>query len=323
MIFQNVIYRRIYASLLVVTLMFAACSPSIDSVGEYVEVDGKKIPLLNIGLIEEDPTIIGLSSIFEDVEIIPLETDKKCMIQNWMTGLSPNSLYLATQTGGIGPVRLMEFDFEGKYLRDFGGGGKGPGEHTGYYLNDIKYYEEPNVVLADFNGYPMENQLFTPEAEFLGEIKNSFDLGSGMGMINENLFFTLGVIYGKPNYRRDSVLLEWHDKNGKPIKSIERTTYPAPNNTGFSPFGWGKSLYRYDDGWRMYSPGNDTIYQIAGLEIDPIGIIKLGEQGVQLNETIDPKQVIGRYSVQVFAENDENSNPVLFMFKERKKYKLD
>jgi len=285
-------------------IILSACSNPSDIPGEFAEVNGKKIPIINIGLVADEPTTIGWSAIFEDVEIIPLETDEKCMIMNWMTGLSPNSLYLATQTGGVGPVRLMEFDFEGKYLRDFGGGGKGPGEHTGYFLDDIRYYKDHNVVFANFNGYPMENQLFTPEAEFLGEVNNSFKLGTGIGMLEENLFFTLGTSCGKPNYHRDSVLIEWHDKSGKPIKSIKRTKYPSPDNTGFSPFGSRESMYRYGDEWHLYSPGNDTIYRISGLEIDPIGIFELGAKGVQLNEIIDPGEVIGRFNIQIFAEND-------------------
>ena len=285
-------------------IILSACSNPSDIPGEFAEVNGKKIPIINIGLVDDEPTTIGWSAIFEDVEIISLETDEKCMIMNWMTGLSPNSLYLATQTGGVGPVRLMEFDFKGNYIRDFGAGGKGPGEHTGYFLDDIHYYKEFNIVLANFNGYPMENQLFTPDAKFLGEVKNSFELGTGIGMIEDNLFFTLGTSYGKPNYHRDSVLIEWHDKNGNPIKSIKRTEYPSKNNTGFSPFGSGKSIYRYGKDWHLYSPGNDTIYKISKMEINPIGIFELGEKGVQLNETIDPREVIGRFNVGIFAENE-------------------
>ena len=117
-----------------IAVLMSACSQPADEVGEFAEVNGKKIPIINVGLVEEEATTIGWSAIFEDVEIIPLETNEKCMIMNWMTGLSPNSLYMATQTGGLGPVRLMEFDFNGNYLRDFGGGGKGPGEHGGYSL---------------------------------------------------------------------------------------------------------------------------------------------------------------------------------------------
>lgn len=290
--------------LLLLILILASCASPQDENKNFVEIDGNKIPILNLGIVEEEPVTIGWSAIFEDVEIIPLETDKKCMIRNWRTGLSPNSLYLATQTGSMGPARLMEFDYNGKYLRDIGGGGNGPGEHTGHSLDDIKYYSEFDVIYAEFNGYPMENQLFTLEAEFIGEVNNSFVLGGGMGMIDENLFFTLGFSYGKPNYRRDSVLLEWHDKNGKPIKAINRTIYPAQNNMGFSPYGSDISKYRYENGWHIYSPGNDTIYKISGQEISPIAIVELGEMGVQLNETMDPKEVIGHFNIGVLAENE-------------------
>ncbi len=285
-------------------LILASCSGPRDEATEYVEINGKKIPLINLGIVEESPATIGWSSIFEDVEIIPLETDKKCMIKNWMTGLSPNSLYLATQTGGVGPVRLMEFDFLGNYIRDFGGGGKGPGEHTGYFLEGIRHYPEFDMVLAEFNGYPMENQLFKPDGKFIGEVKNSFELGTGMGMLEEDLFFTLGTSYGKPNYHRDSVLIEWHNTHGKPIKSIKREKYPPENNLGFSPYGSGKSIYKYGEEWHLHSPGNDTIYKIIGQEITPIGIFDFGEKAVQLNDLVDPKAVIGHFNIEILSENE-------------------
>jgi hypothetical protein len=103
----------------ILIVILSSCSNLPADNVNYAVVKGKKIPIINLGLVDQNPSMIGWSSIFEDVDIIPLETDAKCMIMNWMTGLSPNSLYLATQTCGIGPVRLMEFDFKKTATRFF------------------------------------------------------------------------------------------------------------------------------------------------------------------------------------------------------------
>ncbi len=126
----------------------------------------------------------------------------------------------------------------------------------------------------------------------------------GIVMLEENLFFKLGTLFLKPNYRRDSVLIEWHDRNGVPLKTIERTIYPEENNNGFLPFGGARSLYRFEDAWRLQSPGNDTIYDVRGKDLQPIALLSMGQKAAKLNEFIDPQGVIGSYVVSIFAEND-------------------
>jgi hypothetical protein len=62
-------------------------------------------------------------------------------------------------------------------------------------------------------------------------------------------------------------------------------------------------LYRYGDEWHFHNPGNDTIYAISGLNYETIAVVKMGEGGVQLNEVIDPSEVIGQYNIEILAEN--------------------
>ncbi|MBT3748876.1 MAG: 6-bladed beta-propeller [Bacteroidetes bacterium] len=296
--------RKIVLYFVLITALFA-CQPNTSSdEQDFALVNGEKIPIIRVDLVADSTTTIGWSALFDEVNIIPLETSERCLIRNWRTGLSPNSLFLATQTGRLGPTRLMEFDFEGKYLRDFGAGGKGPGEHTGYLLGDVRYYLETEQVLADFNGYPEEKHLFTRTGEFIANIKSPFELAGKTIMINPELYLTLGSIYGKPTYYRDSVLLEWHTQEGEVVKSIGRTIYPPENNNGFTPISGGRSLYRSGTIWRLFSPGNDTIYTIKGQEISQYAIFEFGNQYVQLNKIIDPSEVIGRFMIQILSEDD-------------------
>jgi len=114
----------------------------------------------------------------------------------------------------------------------------------------------------------------------------------------------MGASYGRPTYYRDSVLLEWHNSEGETVKSISRVKYPPENSHGYTPFGASTSLYKYDDGWHLFSPGNDTVYKLIGQGINPISVFKMGEQYVQLNEIIDPKQVLGHFNIEIIAENE-------------------
>lgn len=271
----------------------------------FVELNGKKIPLIRMDMVEDSATTIGLSALFEDIEIIPLETSEDCMIMNWSTILKDNSLLLATQSGGLGPVRLLEFELSGRYIHEIGGGGKGPGEHAGYMMQSASYYPLEELLLCEFFGYGPETQLFNKQGKFVRSVKVPLKLSTGIARVGEDLYITPGTIDGRPMWNRDSVLLVWHSSAGDLIKSIPRAQYPPHNTSGYSPGAWSSSLYQYGNDWHYYSPGNDTIYAINGLNIWPIAIVINGESHVQVNEVIDPKEVIGTYFVNIVGENDK------------------
>lgn len=285
--------------------IMASCQPKTQNDPDhFVEVNGKKIPLIRMDLVKDSATTIGLSALFEDVEIIPLETSEDCMIMNWSTVLKDNSLLLATQSGGLGPVRLLEFELNGRYIQEIGGGGKGPGEHAGYMMQSASYYPLEELLLCEFMGYGPETQLFNKQGMFIKSIKVPLELSSGIARVGDDLFVTPGTIDGRPMFNRDSVQLIWYSSAGDLIKSIPREQYPPDNTSGYSPGAWGSSLYQYGNDWHYYCPGNDTIYAINNLDIWPIAIVVNGENHVQMNEVIDPKEVIGTYFVKIVSEND-------------------
>ncbi len=111
---------RTILSILLLGLFFACTNQSPENPDDFTLINGEKIPVLHLDQIPDSATTVGLSALFEDVLIIPLETSEKCLIRNWDTYLTDESLFLATQTGRLGPVHLMEFDLKGNYLRDFG-----------------------------------------------------------------------------------------------------------------------------------------------------------------------------------------------------------
>jgi len=292
--------------LIIISAITSSCQTKTnDNQDHFVDVNGKKIPLIRMDLVEDSATTIGLSAIFEDVKLIPLETSEDCLIMNWSTILKDNSLLLATQSGGIGPVRLLEFELSGRYIQEIGGGGKGPGEHSGYLMQKASYYPLEELILCEFAGEGDEKQLFTKQGKFIKSIDVPLELASGLAMLGEDLFLLPGSISGRPMWNRDSVQLVWHSSAGEVIKSIPREQYPPESVSGYSPIAWGTSLYQYGNDWHYYCSGNDTIYAINTLDIWPIAIVLNGDNHIQVNKIIDPKEVIGTYFVKIVGENDD------------------
>jgi hypothetical protein len=107
---------------------------------EIVTIGGKEIPKIHLELTDDSATTVKLSEMFGDFRIIPLETRKESMISYPGKICITNHSILTWTQVGIGPCRVLEFDLNGKFIREFGGGGKGPGEHIGYFVDELTWF---------------------------------------------------------------------------------------------------------------------------------------------------------------------------------------
>jgi hypothetical protein len=269
-------------------------------------VNGKEIPKLHLDQAEDSATPVKLTDFFEDFRIIPLETRKECLIMNTALGFTGNSILVCTQQGGLGPCRVLEFNFNGKYIKEFGRGGKGPGEHVGYMAEELSWYPGPKEVLISFSGMGDENQIFSLQGEFMKSVKIPIELTQGIKKFNDTLFMTTGAIAGRPMYRRDSLRLIFYTAEGTEIKSFPRPEYPPAGNKGYTAFGWRESLYPYANEWRLYSPGDDTLYRVSPDRLTPMAIFSLGPKGTVHNKVIDVSAMTGSYSVAIKRETEKS-----------------
>ncbi len=66
--------------LLILLLFSCKSTPTRTGIIEMVKVNGKEIPKINLGEVDDSATTIKLSDLFEDFRIIPLETKKEGLI---------------------------------------------------------------------------------------------------------------------------------------------------------------------------------------------------------------------------------------------------
>lgn len=310
---RNRIAIRYYLSIItiLVFLLFNSCASNQQNDPEYfTNVKGEKIPLIRMDLVEDSATTVGLSSLFDDITIVPLETREECMIMNWTTGFTDNTFILSTQVGIGSPCRILEFDLDGNFIKQYGKGGQGPGEHTGYGVEPITYYPDDQVLLIEFVGNGDENQLFTMDGKFLKEIKKPKGVFRSLTRLRSGINMSWGSIAGRPTYLRDSVQLILYNDKQEILKSYPRTLYPPENVSGFTPYGRAY-LYPFKDSYRLFSQGSDTLFEVHESELKPVAVFNFSDKQSQYNSIVSLQSEEGRYGIKIVRETDQ------FLFMEK------
>jgi len=292
----------------ILAIAFFSCKTNTNAgygIIERIPASGKVIPKIHLEQIDDSASTVRLTELFSDFRIIPLETGKECMIA-YPGGicLTGHSILTWTQVG-MGPCRVLEFDLNGKFIREFGRGGKGPGEHVGYLVEEITWFPDHRELLISFAGMGDENQLFDEDGQFLGSVKVPVELTQGVKSFNDTIWMTPGSIAGTTQYRRDSIRLILYKEDGGEIKVWPREHYLPVNQTGYSPDGWRTSLYQYNNQWQIWSPGDDTLYRISLASLEPVAVFSRGPKGQPYNEFIDPARIIGTHLFKVVKETAE------------------
>jgi hypothetical protein len=270
----------------------------------HATVAGTEIPVFDLSLLPDSAERIPLSEIFSTVDLVPLETSKECYIKNVMSSFTGHSWLIATQTDGLGPARVLEFGLDGKFIREIGRGGQGPGEHQGYYAQKMRFYASDSILFIPFDGaYGLdESQIFSKQGQYQGYVKNPIDLTERIERLNDSTWMTPGNITGIPEMQRDSLMLVLYDRKGEILKVFPRQLYPRKVLSGYFAHGWGPSFLMSGPEWHFYNPGNDTLFRISPDRLIPLAVFHLGPKGETYNDPVDVGKVPGRYGIRILTE---------------------
>jgi len=293
---------RNFLFLILVLLLFSCNAGNEDRVVSTVNLDGRKIPVIHFDRLPDELRETGISEIIDDYRVIPLETKEECLVGNAMVFLFEDKIIVGTQINFPDPVTCYMFDYKGRFIKGVGAGGNGPGEHSGYLLSSLLPLPDTNMFVLSFT---TENQLFNSNAEYVSDVKQPYDLMGNSVSYSGDTWYSPGVVRGHPFYPRDSVLLVIHDRKGEVKGLIERTVYPPSADKGFTPSMGGGSVYIYNGKWRLYSPGNDTVYSLSGENVVHEYILDRGARGQKYNTIVEPESIIGRYGYSVIGESDD------------------
>ncbi|MEE4115946.1 MAG: 6-bladed beta-propeller, partial [Marinilabiliaceae bacterium] len=283
---------------LVAAFALSSCKPPENPVLSSTKVNGNKIPVIHFENVEGEPLETNLSDIISDFEFICLETSAECLIQGAQRMAFYDDKLLVSTQRFPDPAPVFMFDIDGKFIKEVGKGGRGPGEHTGYMVVSVRKDRDIQINFQD------KIQLFNNDGELLGELKEPMELCGDSYRIGDDLYFCPGSITGYPAIYRDSVMMVFHKQDGEILKSIPRLKYPPVNGAGYTPMGWKTTVYQYGDKWNIYMPSIDTLYSVNGTELQPRLIFDFGNTEQPYNEIADSKSLIGKQLYEIIAENE-------------------
>jgi hypothetical protein len=300
--------NRIISLFILLTILSACSTVDNDQVLQEIAIKGGVLTEIHIGNISPEVQDVRLSELLEDFKFIPLETNEKCLISNTKIHFSEDYILVGTQNFP-GTARLYRFDKNGNFIDEIGKAGRGPGENEGEVIEVINYCEENNTILAKWTGRNDNPQLYNNNGTLLFDIQKPenqpWHIFRDIYSWDDSIWFSSGSIAGQNiTSLSDSVALIFYNKAGEIVRKIPRNSYPPERE--YSPPAWRSSVYKYENQWRLYMHGNDTVYNLVDMNLIPYAVLIPGINAYPYNKSITPEQLIGKYNLNILAETSSN-----------------
>ena len=170
----------------------------------------------------------------------------------------------------LGSEHIFMYDASGKFLRQIGRKGQGPGEYVN--LNAPLQLDEKNRVLYVADGYTSRFLSYDFDGNLLKDIRyansewsQAYLLDSVTVMINTNV----GSRF-QPSQTKKLIL---QDYDRKTLKSFPSYLYPVERPRGNFAYGVDNILWRCGKDFYLLEYGNDTIFQITREQLIPVLIL--------------------------------------------------
>lgn len=192
--------------------------------------------------LEEKP--VFLSDIADDVTFIPLDNSVPLGLIYNDIFFCNNSIYLSTKDNG-----MLAFSRSGKFLRNIGTKGRGPGEYA--YCFDIGIDEDKEIIYVKDN---RTIKVFSSTGRFIRSFSvESFGYIDQMEIVDSSIF---GIFY--PGEKSSEFAWIVLDSLGKMIKRGERRLPVFESN-----YGVGAGIYRFMNQICYWDNFIDTVYSVS------------------------------------------------------------
>ncbi len=227
--------------LVLVFLGFYACKTNIKD---------DKLQTLDLSSDTFKKEFVNLSDIASSIEYVFFETTEKSIISSYR-GIKVTENYVLLNDGKM--KRLLLFSRHGKFLREIGRSGKGPGEYTsidGFTLNEqdnriiINASSQRKLVFFTIDGVFVRDETIDFPVHYLNDFGNSIALGTHFPIQAETDSFNLHFIDGEGK--------QIARRLPRPLKELRRPFEVAFNNR-----------YNYHDTLCIWDGCFDTIYGVT------------------------------------------------------------
>ena len=210
---------------------------------------------------------VNLSEIASNIEYIVLDTDKKCLVVDYLPIYSTKEYIVAFGGGNLISTEIYVFERRtGKFIRQVSRIGQGPGE---YLMPNFLFWDGEKEQISALSN--TQNHIFY---NIDGTISHEVKYNSNMGKC-----VAYGDYYAAYSSNRlgdNTIMIAFYNKTGDLIDSI-------PNNRFWKRTQERESYYS-DDNWLYVFDNNlyfkelycDTFYHIKNFELQPRYIFNTG-----------------------------------------------
>ncbi|QGY46983.1 6-bladed beta-propeller [Maribellus comscasis] len=231
--------------------------------------------IINIGKDFKNSKELRLSEIADDIEYIKLEKTPESLVGGGNPGWYVTSEYIFVYSQN----KLLQFDRLGKFIKQFGRNGRGPGEFQS--MKGMVADESKNIlyVIANFKHVVLMYDLIT--GEFLGNFPVNDYLGAAImnrpiQMLGKDTFIVLTHPFAK--FKPDYSIFEIIDNKGNVLNKRKSSlfSFQADKNVRRIPNG-NNQIWFFNNQFRFYEGLNDTVYNFKDFKLEPVYIFDLGK----------------------------------------------
>ncbi|MCX6226391.1 MAG: 6-bladed beta-propeller [Bacteroidia bacterium] len=239
--------------------------------------------VIDVSGVWNSDTVMMLSSIAQDIEYIPLETNAECILGDYYNVRAVVLKNYIIVSEYKKPLRL--FSRSGKYQGLIGGIGQGPMEYSERFT--YTYDEEANlVVILDLQQKKLLK--FNFNREYTGSVR----LAAYPSKVIIDGPDKFGILYQPwTEMEKDTARFEWIDGTGKVLNSVK--LYQDRPKDGGGTSSLSARLYKINGQVHFIEKPYDTIYQLTdNKEFKPVWYFAAWPNKLPRESSLD----IGRYN---------------------------
>jgi hypothetical protein len=262
-------------SILLGMIVITSCNNSKNpNVADTKVINSTGLPyLIDIEKNLTETKSIPLSSIGNQLEYIPLETNPNCMIEKIQHIIfSEDFMFIADYT------KILQFDRKGKFLRQIGANGRGPGEYLG--ITGLCIDPKNKKIFVNVCGDGCEILEYDFNGSFIKSINQpwrsyQFIVYDTTGFIFHFTHDNDSTVYSKYNF-----YITDHEFN--PIYKIKRNFIRKSNIAARKI-----PLYYFNNILHFKQYTVDTLYTLENEKPEPYAIYRLGKSKLNPNIMFD------------------------------------
>lgn len=265
--------KQIFLYLLIGNVLITACNNSSPKSNLKNETASVNLPY-NVDIEKNVKNIksVSLSVIGKEIEYIPLETNEKSLIRRIVEiDFSKNYIFISDFD------RLTQFDRKGKFIRQVGSNGRGPGE----YIHVSSFCIDENSEKVYIMAWGIKSIL---EFDFNGAFKRSFNISfSSLQFLKKDSNNYVFVIPNSPYGADSEFRLIITDSTGAiktKIKNHNRFFNKPPLLATVIP------MYYFKDTIRILESRVDTLNTFENSKHKPYAIFNLGQSKMEADLSI-------------------------------------